>query len=369
MKTAEQMTADVLARRDEHLEKRALRRKQAKRYAAASLLVCAAAFAAAGLFRSGLLDDAPPVSLNDVTQSDRTDASESASSHGNDHGLPEGGTGARETTVPRAVDHTGTTTAIDLFGKTVYVFPSVTQAPSAAPSEEPGTAAQPTEPTTHRQPPETTTPQTPVSTTDPFGKILPCPTRPQPTTGNGSAGTEAPTALPTEEPETEDPTAALPLEEYNNFLYVVDSVSVYAAENAAPAAGPAGAELLEQKDGYAVGFDAGDSMLLSREEASFLVIADAELAASVFVSESSAGAAPPSDEPEAEAPVGSETEPPSGPEEAWPPPEAEKIKITLLALPGASAGARIGVTSEGFDGMFVLTYVCPLEELLQEETP
>lgn len=347
MKTAEQMTADVLARRDEYLKKRAVRRKQAARYAAASLLVCAAAFAAAGLFRSGLLDDAPPVSLNDVIQSDRTDASESASSHGNDYALSENGTGARETTVPRAVDHTGTTTAIALSGKTVYVFPSVTEPASAAPREEPGTAAQPTEPTTHRQPPETTTPQTPVSTTDPFGKILPCPTRPQPTTDNGNACAEAPTALPTDEPETKNPASTQPEETYYNIFYVIYNGALYLAENVLPVSIPAEARTLEQKDALLY-----DEALL-----------DAALAELLSPDSSAvAGSAPSQPDEGPYALLGR----PDASEES----EPVSMRITLLALPGASAAARIGVTSEGFDGkMFVLEYYGILEELIQEETP
>ena len=358
MKTCEQLTADVLKRRDEYLEIRAVRRKQAKRYAAASLLVCAAAFAAAGLFRSGLLDDAPPVLLNDVTQSDRANASESASSHGNDLRLPEDGTGARETTVPHAVNTTETTTAIDLSGKSVYVFPSVTGPASAAPTEEPGTAPKrepERETTTRRQPPETTATQPDLPTTDPSGKVLPCPTRPEPTADNGNAGAEAPTALPTDEPATSEAV-------YYN-VYVVCDGAVYAAENAVPTAVPAGAKTLVRKDGYLVAYDGSGSPLMGETDASFLVIADARIAASILCVENSAGAAAPSDRPDTEEPAGSETEPRSGPEEEWDPPGAEKITITLLALPSRDPAAQLGVIVPGIGEMLTLAYVGTEEEL------
>ena len=351
MKTAEQMTADVLARRDEYLEKRAVRRNKAKRYAAASLLVCAAAFAAAGLFRSGLLDNAPPVLLNDVTQSDRVNASESASSHGNDLRLPEDGTGARETTVPRAVNTTETATAIDLSGKTVYAFPSATEPASAAPSEEPGAA--PTreperETTTRRQPPETTATQPDLPTTDPSGKVLPCPTRPEPTTDNGNACAEAPTALPTDEPESEDPTATQPEETYYNIFYVIYNGALYLAEDVPPVPIPAGAQTVEQKDALLY-----DDTLLVDVALAELLSPDSSAVAGSAPSQPDDSLSVLQGEPD----VSEEREPVS-------------TRIALLTLPGASAAARIGVTSEGFDGkMFVLEYYGILEELIQEETP
>ena len=345
MKTAEQMAADVLARRDEYLEKRAVRRNKAKRYAAASLLVCAAAFAAAGLFRSGLLDDAPPVSLNDVTQSDRMDAS------GNGPGLPEDRTGVQKTTVPRAVNTTETTTAIDLSGKTVYVFPSVTQAPPAAPTEEPGTAPtrKPERKTTpRRQPPETTATQPDLPTTDLSGKVLPCPTRPEPTAGNGNAGAEAPTALPTDEPETEAPTAAQSEEEFYNAFYVTYNGALYLAEDVPPVTIPAEVRMLEQRDA------------LLYDETLLLDAALAELMSPHSSAVAGSDPSQPNETPSALLGV------PDTSEES----EPLSIRITLLALPGASAGARIGVTSEGFDGkMFVLEYYGMPEELIQEETP
>ena len=341
MKTAEQMTADVLARRDAFLKERAVRRNKAKRYTAASLLVCAAAFAAAGLFRSGLLDDTPPVSLEPVTQSSRpTDAP------GNGPGLSGNGTGTDEpTTVPHAVNTTETTTVIDLSGKPGYVFPSVTQAPPTAPREEPGTAptrAPEQETTTRRQPPETT-----AAPTDPATEAPPPPSRPDLPTDSEKACAGLPTAAPAEEPETEDPTATQPEEPCDNVLYVAYDGALYAAEDVPPASIPAGARTLEQKDALLY----GDTLL------------DAALAE--LTSPGSGGVA------------GSAPAQPNGTPSAWLgvpdiPEESEPVsmRITLLALPGASADARIGVTSEGFDGkMFVLEYCGMLEELIQEETP
>ena len=354
MKTCEQVTADVLKRRDDYLEKRAARRKQAKRYAAASLLVCAAVFAAAGLFRSGIFGPSPelPPPYHDEATGGNASAGEPSGADGAPAANEKPGA-AEPTTVPRAVNTTEPTTAIDLSGRTTYASREETTAPAPATgrnAERPGTAngtppaSEPVgeSPSAGPAPGKTPEPQK----TEPKAE--------EPPTDNTACGEP-----PTQVPVTEEPAVS---EEADYCVYVVYNGAVYAAENAAPAAVPAGAEPLGQKDGYAVGFDAGDSKLLSREEASFLVIADAEIAASVFVSESSAGAAPPSGGPGTEEPAGPETEPPSGPEEAWPPREAEKIKITLLALPGASAEARIGASPEGVDGMFVLTYVGPPEE-------
>ena len=58
-----------------------------------------------------------------------------------------------------------------------------------------------------------------------------------------------------------------------------------------------------------------------------------------------------------------------GEPEVWTDCEPVSTSITLLALPDSSGRDRIGVTTEGIDGMFVLTYYGELEELLQEETP
>lgn len=153
MKTYEQITADVLARRDAYLAQREQKRRAAKKYVAASLLIFAAVFAAAGLFRSGIIGP----SLNPLLphHSETTGGNNSA-------GEPSGADsasaanekpGAEEpATVPRAVNTTEPTAAIDLSGKTTFVSRDETTAPTPATrrsADRPETAkgTPPTEPT------------------------------------------------------------------------------------------------------------------------------------------------------------------------------------------------------------------------------
>ena len=99
MKTAEQLTADVLARRDAYLAAREKKRKAVKKYAAAGLCVCAAGLAAAGLYRSGLLNG-DPLSPDDITEASRPAVISGTTVSANDptSGSAEEGTGAREPT-------------------------------------------------------------------------------------------------------------------------------------------------------------------------------------------------------------------------------------------------------------------------------
>lgn len=360
MKTNEQLTADVLSRRDAYLEKQAARRKKAARYTLSALCVCAAVFAAAGLFRSGLLDDAPPVSLGPVTAS-----SPSFDSSGNTV-LPEDGTGTQETTVPRAVNATEETSAIDLSGKPGYVFPSATEPASVKPTEGPGTvptrAAEP-ETAAHRQVPETTARQDAVSTeaatkrqsvpaTETTTKQKepvtepPSTTRPEPTKNTGPHA-EPPTEAPSEEPPACSEQA--PMAE----IYVLYRGGVYAAKDGSPRPVPAGAYTLETKD--ALVYDG-------------TAITDADLADVIRRPDGVAGDLPPENpapdsEPASAMPDEAEhtTEPPTvlAPGSG----EGERTRITLLSLPSSSDSAQIGITAEGFgDDMYVLEYVCPEED-------
>lgn len=105
MKTYEQITADVLARRDAYLAQREQKRRAAKKYAAASLLLFAAVFAAAALFRSGLFrpghpNGSLPLSLSTTADGRGTDAISPEPSRADN--LPTGEDGTK-TAEPSAV--------------------------------------------------------------------------------------------------------------------------------------------------------------------------------------------------------------------------------------------------------------------------
>ena len=352
MKTYEQLTADVLARRDAYLAAKAEKRSQAKRYAAVSLCVFAAVFAAAGLYRSGWLRDLPPVYPGGATnngESGPVSREPSGADRASD-GAEEDGTGTAETTtIPRAVNTTEQTTVVNLSGKTTYRHQSaepVTEALSAKPEpaslpgrEEPLPTANPNDvPTlpTREAPTERATAETTRTTEK----------EPETTTAGGGNSQSPPPAEPSAGPEREDPTVPSQGAEAENVICVLYQGGLYAAENAAVRRIPSGARALEKK--AALLYD--DTLLL-----------DAALSGVMHPGGSGAVAGSPPPEPGGLII--------SGKPDNWAESESVSTSITLLALPGSSGNDRIGVTTEGIDGMFVLTYFGELEELLQEETP
>ena len=357
MKTYEQLTADVLARRDAYLAAKAEKRRQAKRYAAASLCVFAAVFAAAGLYRSGWLRDLPPVYPGGATNNGELGpvSREPSGADRASDGAEEDGTGTAETTtIPRAVNTTEQTAVVDLSGKTTYRHQSaepVTEALSAKPEpaslpgrEEPLPTANPNDaPTlpTREAPTERAT----AETTRPTEK------EPETTTAGSGNSQSPPPAEPSAGPEREDPTLPPHGAEAENVICVLYQGGLYTAENAAVRRIPSGARALENKT--ALLYD--DTLLV--DEALLDLLHPGSSGAV-------AGSPPPGTSPSEPGGIVILEEP-----EVWTDCEPVSTSITLLALPGSSGRDRIGVTTEGIDGMFVLTYFGELEELLQEETP
>ena len=184
MKTAEQLTADVLARRDAYLAERDKKRKAAKKYAAAGLCVCTAALAAAGLYRSGILNGDPPLSPDDITEASRPAAvSETTVSAGEPTSAPgEDGTGAREPTAKAAAQTATEPSSVD--GRPA-------RENTTAPTEEPGTVpARQTEPTTGQ-------PDDPLRE-HPWASAEQTEEQDAPAETNGSPAAAEPTASPVE---------------------------------------------------------------------------------------------------------------------------------------------------------------------------
>lgn len=357
MKTYEQLTADVLARRDAYLAAKTEKRRQAKRYAAVSLCVCAAVFAAAGLYRSGWLKDLPPVYPGGATNNGETGpvSREPSGADRASAGAEEDGTGTAEaTTIPRAVNTTEQTTGVNLSGKTTYRHQSAERA-TEKPSAKPETTARP-----GREEPLPTAntndaPTLPI-TEAPTERAAAETTRvtekePEATTAGHGNSQAPPSAEPSAGPEREDPTVPYQGAEAENVIYVLYQGGLYAAENAAVRAVPSGARALEKK--AALLYD--DTLLV--DEALLDVMHPG--GSSAVAGSPPPGAAP--SEPEGIVILGETSD--------WTESEPVSTSITLLALPGSSGNDRIGVTTEGIDGMFVLTYFGELEELLQEETP
>ena len=174
---------------------------------------------------------------------------------------------------------------------------------------------------------------------------------PETTTAGSGNSQSPPPAEPSAGPEREDPTLPPHGAEAENVICVLYQGGLYTAENAAVRRIPSGARALENKT--ALLYD--DTLLV--DEALLDLLHPGSSGAV-------AGSPPPGTSPSEPGGIVILEEP-----EVWTDCEPVSTSITLLALPGSSGRDRIGVTTEGIDGMFVLTYFGELEELLQEETP
>lgn len=386
MKTCEQVAADVLARRDAYLDRREKKIRAAKRYALAGSAVCAAAIAAAGLFRSGWFGHSPYLRLPDHSVTAGVSADFEPSGHVAGTSAPEKpGAQTQESTATPATE---STTRKEMNGNAASVGGASAEKPEPTANEEvPATRREPE--TTKARVPETTAKQPSVPAEEPPGrKNLTAyqndPTVPhKPSTGHSAGGKNEPVtngnpaaepaeptthANPAAEPPTQTPKDTAAPEETLYLAYVVYDGAVYAVENVAPEAIPAGARTLAQKDAVVVRYDGAESYLAAQHgDGDFVMIADAEIAAALFSADISASAGHSAGEPDTEPSSGPAAEPPSDRNEEWELPGVEQTQITLLALPGDAADARIGVTLAGTDRMLALAYVGTEEALFPTE--
>ena len=401
MKTCEQVTAEVLARRDAYLAAREAKKRAVRRYAAAGLLVFAAVFAAAGLFRSGWLGSVPPVSLPEGVSSGNTAEAPEPSGDLTVTAAPEadaekGSAGAAVTTA-RAVPDAATGVDLSPGGSAYLMIPAPTlptaerptepaQADAPKPAPLPESTAPATEQKEERQPTTTRRTETPTAPTtrrtewptalpvpwpDPPTERSPAPTRPtteEPTTRRGPE-TEDPAASP--EPATEDQTwpshpGNSDADPYSSHPAGEDQPGTEpstqpqpgnTAASQEPEALPVALYVLYNGAVYAAEgvlpqpLPAGATALAQKDAvAEGLTLADVALVGALNgdLLSGKVGLA--------------SSETPSSPEE-WEQWGVEAVRINLLSLPRPFPENRLGVNVEGTDQMFVLEYVGPLEDL------